>query len=111
EAEGFFFVAKFFFFGPLVQRRHSGLCVHGGHRQECLCYTKERHLSALFFIFRPLRRIRSRFELLKQRAASKSQEIKGSRLDQRLEHLLVARAQIDFLAELQQRRESSDPPP
>src|ERR1051326_6312384 len=68
-------------------------------------------LPALFFIFRALRAVRRRLQLLEQRFSRLADEIERSRLDQRLEHFFVACAQIDFFAELQQSRESPDAPP
>src|SRR5262249_54191033 len=103
EAEGLFFVAKFFFLGPFrLDRRFRSA---GWRRCE---HAEQRVLSALLLVLRPLLgigRCSARLEEIAPRAA---QEIERSRLDQRLDDFLVAGAQIDRLAELQQRRELPD---
>src|SRR5205085_2792992 len=67
-------------------------------------------LSALLLIFRALRGVGSRLELLEKRFARFSDEVERSRFDQRFERLFVASTEVDLFAELKQRREASDAP-
>src|ERR1051326_2939718 len=102
EAERLFFVLQLFFFRPFgeVGDARRG---HGGRS-----HAEERRLAALLLVLRALRGIGRRIDGLEERAAREAERIERARLDQRLDHLLVAGAEVDVLAEAEERLEAAD---
>src|SRR5207253_3136651 len=105
EAEGLFLEAELLFFGPFDRRETPRRRRRSRRTRK---HSEQRVLAALLLVFAALRGVGRRLELLDERFARLADEVERSRLDQRLQHFLVARAQIDFLAELQERLVPAD---
>jgi len=109
EAERLLLVAELLVVGPVgprLDRRLVRLRLLQRDRRDRTA-AEERALPALLLLARLERLVGRALDLVEEHPARRAERIHRTRLHERLEHFLVAGAQVDLLAEIEERLEAS----